>query len=35
MRLGGQGDSLGIEMLPYEQMVYAQPSVCPGEWDKL
>ena len=35
--LGGQSDSLGIvqeiELWPYEQMVYAQPKICPGEWD--
>ena len=32
-RLGGQGDPLGnvqeIEIWPYEQMVYAQPSARP------
>ena len=22
-----------IEIWPYEQVVYAQPRVCPGEWD--
>ena len=36
-RLGRQGVPLGnvqeIEIWPYEQMVYAQPSSCPGEWD--
>ena len=21
-----------IEIPPYEQMVYAQPSICPSEW---
>ena len=35
--LGGQGDPLGIvqavEVWPNEQMVYAQPRICPGEWD--
>ena len=37
MRLGGQGDPFGImqevEVWPYEQMVYAQPRICPREWD--
>ena len=37
--MGGQADPLGdvqeIEIWPYEQMVYAQPSTCPGEWDIL
>ena len=32
----GQGDPLGImweiEVWPYEQIVYAQPNICPGEW---
>ena len=32
-RLGGQGDSLGImqeiEVWTYEQMIYAQPRICP------
>ena len=32
-----QDDSLGIvqkiEVWPYKQMVYAQPRICPGEWD--
>ena len=32
-----QGGPLGtvqeIENWPYEQMVYAQPSIYPGEWD--
>ena len=36
-RLDGQGDPLGIvqeiEIWPYEQMVYAQPRICPGERD--
>ena len=31
------GDPLGtvqeIEIWPYEQMVYAQSGICPGEWD--
>ena len=35
--MGGKGDPLGIVqeiwIWPYEQMVYAQPSTCPGEWD--
>ena len=35
-RLGGQVDPLGIvqeiEIWPYEQMVYVQSSICPGEW---
>ena len=35
-RLGGQSDPRGIvqemEIWPYEQMVYAQPNICPGEW---
>ena len=22
-----------IEIWPYEQMVYAQPRICPGKWD--
>ena len=22
-----------IEIWPYEQMIYAQPRICPGEWD--
>ena len=22
-----------IEICPYEQMVYTQPSISPGEWD--
>ena len=34
--LGGQGDPQGdvqeIEIWPYEQMVYEQPRICPGEW---
>ena len=33
----GEDDPLGIvqeiEIWPYEQMVYAQPRMCPGEWD--
>ena len=36
-RLGGQSDPMGIEqkilIWPYEQIVYAQPRICPGEWD--
>ena len=32
-RLGRQGDSLGnvkeISIRPYQQMVYAQPGICP------
>ena len=36
-RLGREGDSLGfvleIEVWPYEEMVYAQRRICPGEWD--
>ena len=36
-RLDRIGDSLGIvpeiEVWPYEQNVYAQPRICPGEWD--
>ena len=24
---------LQIEIWPYEQVVYAQPSICPEEWD--
>ena len=35
--LGGKGDPLGIvqevKIWPFKQMVYAQPSICPGEWD--
>ena len=38
--MGGQGDPLGIvqeikeiKIWPYEQIVYAQPRICPGEWD--
>ena len=34
--MGGQSDPLGnvqeIEIWPYEQMVYAQPSTCPRKW---
>ena len=34
--LGRQGDLLGIvqefEIWLYEQMIYAQPRICPGEW---
>ena len=34
---GEQGKPLGIvqeiEIWPYDQMVYAQPNICPGEWD--
>ena len=34
--MGGQSDPLGnvqeIEVWLYEQMVYAQPRICPGEW---
>ena len=22
-----------IQIRPYEQMIYAQPRICPGEWD--
>ena len=22
-----------VKIWPYEQMVYAQPRICPGEWD--
>ena len=33
----GQDDPLGIvqeiEIWPYEQMIYAQTSICPREWD--
>ena len=36
-KLGGQGDPLEIvqetEVWPYKQMVYVQPSICPGEWE--
>ena len=36
-RLGGKGNSLGIvqeiQIWPYEQMVYAQTRICPGERD--
>ena len=37
-RLGGGGKwATGIvqeiKIRPYEQMVYAQPNICPGEWD--
>ena len=36
-RLGGIVDPLGnrreIEIWPYEQMVYAAPSISPVEWD--
>ena len=36
-RLVWQGDPLGIvqetNIWPYEQMVYAQPWICLGEWD--
>ena len=32
-----QGDQLRIvqeiEVWPYKQMAYAQPNICPGEWD--
>ena len=35
--LGGQGYSVGIvqetEVWPYEQIVDAQPRICPREWD--
>ena len=35
--MGGKGDPLGIvqeiEIWPYEQMVSAQPRICPGERD--
>ena len=35
--MGGKGDPLGtvqeICFWPYEKMVYAQASICPGEWD--
>ena len=35
-RLGGKSDPLGIvqetEIWPCEQMVYAQPRICPREW---
>ena len=35
--MGGEGDPLGIvqeiEIWPYEQVVYAQPRICSGEWD--
>ena len=34
--MGGLGDPLGdvqeIWIWPYEQMVYAQPSICPRKW---
>ena len=34
--MGVNRDLLGIvqeiEVWPYEQMVYAQPRICPGEW---
>ena len=34
--MGVQNDPLGVvqetEIWPYEQIVYAQPSICPGEW---
>ena len=34
--VGGQCDPLGnvqeIQIWPYEQMVYAQPSTCPRKW---
>ena len=37
MRLGGQGDLLGIvqeiEVWPRKQLVYAQPVTYPGEWN--
>ena len=33
---GGEDDPVGvvqdIEIRPYEQTVYAQPRICPGEW---
>ena len=33
--MGGEGDPLKIvqeiEIWPYEQMIYAQPRICPGE----
>ena len=36
-RLGRQGDPQGtvqeVEIWQYEQMVYAQPRICPREWD--
>ena len=35
--MNGHGDPLGImqeiEVWPYAHMVYAQPKICPGEWD--
>ena len=35
--MGGEGDPLGIvqeiEVWPYKQMIYAQPGICPREWD--
>ena len=35
--MGGQGhpqeDVQEIDVSPYEQMVYAQPRTCLGEWD--
>ena len=35
--MDGEGDPLGImqeiEIWPNEQMVFAQPRICPGEWD--
>ena len=35
--MGGKGSSLKIlqevEIWPYEQMAYAQPRICPREWD--
>ena len=37
IRLCWQGDPPGIvqdiEIWPYEQMVYAQPKICPNEWN--
>ena len=34
-QLGGQGDPLGrkIKIWPYEEIIYAQSSICPGKWD--
>ena len=36
-RVGGQGDPLRIVqksgIWPYQQEVYAQPGICPEEWD--
>ena len=35
--MGGIGNPLGlvqeIEIWPYEQIIYAQPRIFPGEWD--